>query len=97
MAALRPSLFAEFLIYSLQQEEAELVATVGIADAITGDPKGLSTVEITWKSGVNPSQETLDRYRAQVRTYLDMTGAERGLIILMTSGTAMIVSPSASA
>jgi exodeoxyribonuclease-5 len=46
-----------------------------------------------WKSDVNPDGKTLDHYRAQVRAYLDMTSAERGLIVLMTKGT-VIVSPS---
>jgi len=46
---------------------------------------------IDWKSDVNPAQETLHHYRAQVRAYLDMTGAERGLIVLMTNGTVIPV------
>jgi len=29
-----------------------------------------------------------------VRAYLDMTGAERGLIVLMTNGTVITVPPS---
>ena len=41
-------------------------------------------VVVDWKSDVNPDAQTLDHYRAQVRAYLDMTGAERGLIVLMT-------------
>lgn len=96
VAALRPSLLAEFPVYALQQEAAELVATVGIADALTVDPEGRPAVVIDWKSDVNPAQETLDHYRAQVRAYLDMTGAERGLIVLMTNGTVIIVPPSRS-
>jgi len=40
---------------------------------------------------VTPATGTLDHYRAQVRAYLDMTGAERGLIVLMTSGTVISV------
>lgn len=96
VAALRPSLLAEFPVYALQQEAAELVATAGIADALTVDPEGRPAVVIDWKSDVNPAQETLDHYRAQVRAYLDMTGAERGLIVLMTSGTVIAVLPSRS-
>ena len=94
VAALRPSLHAEFPVYALQQENAELVATAGIADALTVDPEGRPAVVIDWKSDVNPTQETLDHYRAQVRAYLDMTGAERGLIVLMTNGTVITVPPS---
>jgi hypothetical protein len=44
---------------------------------------------------VNPDAGTLDHYRSQVRAYLDMTGAERGLIVLMTTGRVIGVSSSA--
>ncbi len=93
VAALRPTLLPEFPVYALQQEDAELVATAGIADALTVDAEGKPAVVIDWKSDVNPTQETLDHYRAQVRAYLNMTGAERGLIVLMTSGTVTTVPP----
>ena len=42
-----------------------------------------------------PDPRTLDHYRAQVRAYLDMTGAERGLIVLMTTGAVISVAPTA--
>ena len=42
---------------------------------------------------MTPATGTLDHYRAQVRAYLDMTGAERGLIVLMTSGAVIPVLP----
>ena len=69
---------------------------MGIADAIAVDLVGRPAVVIDWRSDVNPAPETLDHYRAQVRAYLDMTGAERGLIVLMTSGTVITVPPSHS-
>ena len=50
-------------------------------------------VVVDWKSDVSPDPHTLDHYRSQVRTYLDMTGAEKGLIVLMTTGTVITVSP----
>jgi exodeoxyribonuclease-5 len=43
---------------------------------------------------VNPDHQSIEQYRSQVRTYLDVTGAERGLIVLMTSGTVITVMPS---
>ncbi|WP_413434274.1 PD-(D/E)XK nuclease family protein [Rhizobium pisi] len=94
IAALRPALLAEFPIYTLRREVAELVATAGIADALTIDPDGRPLVVVDWKSDVNPDPQTLDHYRAQVRAYLDMTGAEQGLIVLMTSATVIHVMPS---
>jgi len=66
----------------------------GIADALTIDADGRPEVVVDWKSDVSPDQQTLEHYRAQVRAYLDMTGAERGLIVLMTSGTTIPVAPS---
>ena len=36
---------------------------------------------------------TTSHYRAQVRNYLDMTGVQRGLIVLVTSGTVLPVTP----
>ena len=44
---------------------------------------------------MSPEPQTLDHYRAQVRAYLDMTGTERGLIVLMTTGTVISVAPTA--
>ena len=49
---------------------------------------------VDWKSDVNPEAQLLEHYRAQVRAYLDMTGAERGLVVLMTKGTVIAVLPS---
>ncbi|WP_192247470.1 UvrD-helicase domain-containing protein [Mesorhizobium caraganae] len=94
IAALRPRLLAEFPVYALHSEDTELIVTAGIADALTVSTKGWPAVVVDWKSDVNPDPQTLDRYRAQVRAYLDMTGAEQGLIILMTSATVITVSPS---
>ena len=82
VAAVRPSLLAEFPVYDLQQEGSKLVATAGIADALTVDPEGRPIVVIDWKSDVDPTEETLDHYRAQVRAHLYVTDAERGLIVM---------------
>ncbi|MEY9772134.1 ATP-dependent exoDNAse (exonuclease V) beta subunit [Sinorhizobium fredii] len=95
IAALRPALLAEFPVYAARADDREETATAGIADALTLTAEGCPTVVIDWKSDVNPDPQTLDHYRSQVRAYLDMTGAERGLIVLMTTGTIITVSPSA--
>lgn len=93
IVALRPALLAEFPVYALRGEDTELVATAGIADALTVSPSGRPVVVVDWKSDVSPDPQTLDHYRAQVRAYLDMTGAEQGLIVLMTSAVVIAVSP----
>ena len=74
IAAIRSDLVAEFPVYASRAAEPEGEAFAGIADAVD------------WKSDVDPSPETADHYRSQVQTYLDMTGAERGLIVMMTGG-----------
>ncbi|WP_231923238.1 UvrD-helicase domain-containing protein [Sphingobium cloacae] len=96
IAALRPELLAEFPVYALYGEGSELVATAGIADALTIGSDGRPVAVVDWKSDVNPNAQTLDHYRAQVSAYLDMTDADRGLIVLMTSGRIIEVQASAA-
>jgi exodeoxyribonuclease-5 len=95
IAALRSELLAEFPVYAARSDDGIETATAGIADALTLTAEGRPAVVIDWKSDVKPDARTLDHYRSQVRAYLDMTGAERGLIVLMTTGTVIGVSPSA--
>src|SRR3546814_342205 len=94
ISALRPVLTAELPVYSAALVEEVEQATAGIADAIALGPDGTPQVVIDWKSDVQPSPETIDHYRAQVRAYLDMTGAARGLIVLVTIGAIIVVAPS---
>ena len=95
IAALRPGLLAEFPVYAARSDDGIETATAGIADALTLTAEGRPAVVVDWKSDVNPNAGTLDHYRSQVRAYLDMTGAERGLIVLMTTGRVIGVSSSA--
>lgn len=94
---LRPDLLAEFPVYALREDDTGLVATAGIADALTVDADGAPAVVVDWKSDVSPDPQTVEHYRMQVRAYLDMTGAKRGLIVMMTSGTIIAVMPTAEA
>ncbi|BCH19657.1 UvrD-helicase domain-containing protein [Mesorhizobium sp. L-2-11] len=93
IATLRPMLLAEFPVFAIRTEKDEEVATAGIADALTLTADSRPAVVVDWKSDVAPDPQTLDHYRAQVRAYIDMTGAERGLIVLMTSGAVIPVQP----
>ena len=88
---LRPGLLPEFPLYASTLTEAHEEVTTGIADAIAFGPDGGPQVVVDWKSDVVLSPETLEHYRSQVRAYLDATGAERGLIVAMTSGTIISV------
>lgn len=71
-------------------EEVEQIA-IGITDAASFDANGKVQVIIDWKSDVNPTPETIAHYHSQVRNYREMTGTERGLIVLLTSGTVIPV------
>ena len=87
VAALRPGLVPELPVYASTETDSHEEAAAGIVDAIAFDADGAPQVVIDWKSDVDPTPETLEHYRAQVRAYLDMTGAERGMVVAVTSGT----------
>lgn len=97
IAELRPSLVPELTVYAAVEVEGIEQATVGIADATSFASDGKPAVVIDWKSDVQPTAATIEHYRAQVRAYLDMTGTERGLIVLVTSGQVITVNPSPAA
>jgi exodeoxyribonuclease-5 len=91
IAALRPRLIPELAVHaSLTAGDEEQVIS-GIADAVALAPDGSIEVVVDWKSDVAPTAETVDGYRSQVRAYLKATGAQRGLIVLMTAGIVLEV------
>ena len=94
VAALRPGLKPEFPVYASTVTGTHEEANAGIVDAIVFGPDGTPEVVIDWKSDVDPSPETIQHYCAQVRAYLDTTGAARGLIVAVTAGTVVSVTPS---
>ena len=93
VAELRPRLQPEFPVYASTITDTHEEATAGIVDAIAFAPDGTPEVVIDWKSDVDPSPETMQHYCAQVRAYLDTTGAPRGLVVAVTSGTVVPVAP----
>ena len=86
VAALRPSLVPEYPVYAATKTEEGERAATGILDATSFNQGGTPQVVIDWKSDVEVKPEMLEHYRAQVRTYLEMTGAEKGLIVMVTTG-----------
>ncbi len=92
VATLKPRLVPELPVYGSTATDAHEEATAGIVDAIAFDADGAPQVVIDWKSDVDPSPKTLEHYRAQVRAYLKVTDAERGLVVLVTNGAAVPVS-----
>ena len=93
VAALRPRLQPEFPVYASTLTDTHEEATAGVVDAIAFGPGGSPEVVIDWKSDVDPSPDTIQHYCAQVRAYLDTTGAPRGLVVAVTSGTVVPVAP----
>jgi ATP-dependent exoDNAse (exonuclease V) beta subunit len=89
---LRPTLVPEFGVWVAEAGEQEEVVRAGVVDAISFDSAGQPDVVVDWKSDVAPGETTLAHYRAQVGSYLKMTGARRGLIVLATSGKTIWVS-----
>ena len=87
IAKLQSRLSPEFRVYAGTAEEQDLTLTAGIADAIAADETGRIEVVVDWKSDVNPGQAETELYRGQVGDYLAATGAQRGLIVFMTSGS----------
>lgn len=93
IAELRPTLVPELAVYAALDADGVEQATVGIADATSFDNAGRPAVVIDWKSDVQPTVETLNHYRNQVLAYLDMTCTDRGLIVLVTTGQVITVTP----
>ena len=91
VASLRPRLVPEFTVYAAADLGVHEEATAGIVDAIAFDADGKPEGVIDWKSDIDPAPETVEHYRAQVHAYLEMTGAERGLVVFMTSGSTNLV------
>ena len=91
VAALVPALEAEFPVYGAVEDGQVDEITTGVVDAVCLAPDRSAAVVVDWKSDVSPSVEALEHYRAQVRAYLDLTGATRGLIVFMTTGRVVSV------
>ncbi len=94
IAAMRDELIAEFPVFASHTADGHEYATSGIADALTLTSEGKPGTIVDWKSDVAPDALSLEHYRGQVQAYLDMTGAERGMIVLMTRAEIIEVSPS---
>ena len=89
VSALRDRLRAEFTVFGHHVDAAEPqneTALSGVTDAVALAPDGKIEVVVDWKSDVSPTNALREKYRAQVRDYLDASGAARGLVVYMTLG-----------
>lgn len=95
--AIRDRLIAEcWVASSVVGTEAEQV-TLGIADAVALDAAGRINVVVDWKSDVAPNEAIIRQYLTQVRTYMEATGADHGLLVFLTSGQVVTVTREATA
>ena len=87
VAALRPRLLPEVPIYArLRTDGSDGTQALisGVADALALDEDGAIEAVVDWKSDIAPDQRARRHYREQVRTYLDASGAKRGLIVYVS-------------
>jgi len=86
VAAVRHALIPECWVSASRCDGRAENVVIGIADAVALDRDGGIGLVIDWKSDVAPEPKTVSRYRGQVRSYLDATGAPEGLIVFLTTG-----------
>lgn len=95
VTALRPQLVPEFNVYSSSHIEGKEHVRAGIVDAIAYGEDGKPVAVLDWKSDVAPTADVVGHYKAQVRSYLDMTGTPRGYVVFATTGAIHEVTPTA--
>lgn len=89
ITALRDRLLAEFTVFGHRTDPANPeveTAVSGIADAVSLGSDGKIEVVVDWKSDVSPNSAMREKYRSQIRDYIQASGAERGLLVYMTLG-----------
>ncbi|MFM9848925.1 MAG: UvrD-helicase domain-containing protein [Hyphomicrobiaceae bacterium] len=86
IAALRSRLVAELPVYAWLKPGPQGPALAGRIDAAAiGDSR--PEVIVDWKSDVAPRAEDIAAHAAQLQDYLRATGAPRGALVYMTTGS----------
>ena len=86
LADLRDDLVAEVDVYGRADDAPDAAYLKGVADAVAVDASGHPYLVIDWKSDVEPSEATVEAYRAQVTDYLRVTGVAEGWIVYLSTG-----------
>ena len=97
VSAVRDRLRAEFPVFGYHLDDGEPEkqnALFGVSDAVAIGSKGEVDVVIDWKSDVDPSNATRDKYRGQLRDYMGVLQAPRGLVVYMSLGQVAEISAS---
>ncbi|MGJ5080234.1 UvrD-helicase domain-containing protein [Bradyrhizobium sp. HKCCYLS3013] len=87
IATLRPHLVPEQTVLGRQYEDGKEILVSGIADALSRDANGNIEAVVDWKSDVSLSASAPAAYQEQLRAYRRYTGANRSLLVAMTTGT----------
>jgi exodeoxyribonuclease-5 len=90
IVAILPRLVAEMGTSGSRREGNVEILTMGVSDAMAFD-QGKADVVVDWKGDLRPSAQTVGMYKAQVGDYVKMTGANRGLIVFMSTGSVVEV------
>jgi exodeoxyribonuclease-5 len=85
VAALRPRLLPEITVFGGNRSGMEETLVSGVADALASDEDGKIDTIVDWKSDVEVLPDRVAHYLEQLRTYRKQTGAERALLVFMTS------------
>jgi ATP-dependent exoDNAse (exonuclease V) beta subunit len=91
IATLRPRLLPEHTVFGSRIDGANETLVSGIADAVARNTEGKIDVVIDWKSDIEMNAAKLATYRRQLGEYRLQTGAERALLVMMTTGTILNV------
>ncbi|MFK4511804.1 UvrD-helicase domain-containing protein [Bradyrhizobium daqingense] len=86
IATLRPHLAPEQTVLGGQYEDGKETLISGIADALARDADGNIQAVVDWKSDVSLSASAPAAYQEQLRAYRRYTGANRSLLVAMTTG-----------
>jgi len=86
IAKLRPHLIAELPVYGLIRSRPEPIALAGRVDAAAVVNRRVAAV-VDWKSDIAPTEDDVRNHAGQIQDYLQVTGAGRGILVYMTSGT----------
>lgn len=90
IVAIRPRLVPEMGTSGSRREGKVEILTMGVSDAMAFD-QGKADVVVDWKGDLRPSKQTVGMYKDQVGDYVKMTGANRGLIVFMSTGSVVEV------
>jgi exodeoxyribonuclease-5 len=90
IVAIRPRLIPEMGTSGSKRDGNVEILTMGVSDAMAFD-QGKADVVVDWKGDLRPSAQTVGMYKAQVGDYVKMTGANRGLIVFMSTGSVVEV------